>query len=275
MRWSDANVKGRRYSFRELWRYRDLVRAFVVRDLHVRFRQTLLGVVWILIQPLGQMLVFSGFFQLFGTRPAAREVSYPILLLSGAIVWQTFAQCIQQCTMSLSNNRQLVTKTYFPRLLLPLAAVITPVLDFCVGWACLLVFSLGFGIEPTLWWLATPLLVVPVICVAFTVGCWTSMMNALYRDITSLVPFGLQIGFFLTPVIFQTSVMIPEKYRIYRLVAALNPLVTIIDLFRAAWLQQPLPSWGMAAVSCLSTLLMLSGGLWYFARTEDVVADRV
>jgi lipopolysaccharide transport system permease protein len=258
--------------FGELWRYRDLVRAFVVRDLHVRFRQTALGAAWILVQPIGHTLVFSGFFQLLGSTPATTDVPYPILLLSGAIIWQTFVQSVQQSTMCLTNNRQLVTKTYFPRLLLPIAAVMTPLIDFGIGWSCLLVASLAFGVTPSVWWLLTPFAAVLVWLVSFTVGVWVSMLNALYRDVTSLVPFALQMGFFLTPVIFQTSVLIPERYRA---LVGLNPLATVIELFRAGWLQQPLPSLATIAISVAVTVTFLFSGLWYFARTEDIVADRV
>lgn len=275
LRWSDARASGRRYSLRELWAYRELVLAFVVRDLHVRYRQTVLGVAWVVVQPVAYTLVFSLFFELLGARTDDGKVPSLLLRLSGAILWQVFAQGVQQSTLCLANNRQLITKTYFPRLLLPIAAVATPLIDFVIGWCLLLVVCLCFGVLPGGWFLLTPLIAVPLTCVSFTVGTWVSMLNALFRDVSSLVPFALQLGFIFTPVMVQTSQIIPDEYAGYRVLAAVNPLVTIIDVFRFAWFGQPLPSVAMVLVSVLSTSAVLYTGLWNFAKTEDIVADRV
>ena len=248
LRWSDARGSGRHYSLAELWAYRELVLAFIVRDLHVRYRQTILGVAWVVVQPLAYTLVFSGFFRLLGSRPSAEDIPQPLLILSGAILWQAFAQGVQQSTMCLANNRPLITKTYFPRLLLPIAAVSTPLIDFSIGWTLLTAVTFSLGMSPGPWFLLTPLLALPLTCVSFTVGTWVSMLNALYRDVTSLVPLALQLGFITTPVIFQTSILIPDPYR---WIAAVNPLVTIIDLFRAAWFGQPPPTALMMIVSAI------------------------
>lgn len=275
LRWSDAQSSGRHFSLRELWSYRELVLAFVVRDLHVRYRQTVLGVAWVIVQPIAYTLVFTVFFELLGAVTDDGHVPSPVLRLSGAILWQVFAQGVQQSTLCLANNRQLITKTYFPRLLLPIAAVVTPLIDFTIGWCLLLAVSLCFGVVPSVWFLLTPLIAIPVTCVSFTVGVWVSMLNALYRDVSSLVPFALQLGFIFTPVMVQTAMIIPEKYEGYRMLAAVNPLMTIIDVFRAAWFGQLPPSLLMVLVSVLSTSAVLFTGLRYFAKTEDIVADRV
>jgi lipopolysaccharide transport system permease protein len=272
LRWSDAQGAGRHFSLRELWSYRELVLAFVVRDLHVRYRQTVLGVAWVIVQPVAYTLVFSLFFELLGSQTDDGTVPSIVLRLSGAILWQVFAQSVQQSTLCLANNRQLITKTYFPRLLLPIAAVATPLIDFVIGWCLLLAVSLCFGVVPSFWFLLTPLLAIPLTCVSFTAGTWVSMLNALYRDVSSLVPFALQLGLIFTPVMVQTSTFIPERYRA---LAAVNPLVTIIDMFRAAWFGQPLPSVLMVLVSVVSTSIVMYTGLKYFAQTEDIVADRV
>lgn len=272
MRWSDARGSGRHYNLAELWAYRELVLAFIIRDLHVRYRQTLVGVAWVILQPVAYTLVFSGFFYLLRTRTVDRHTPQIVMLLSGAILWQAFAQSVQQSTLCLANNRHLITKTYFPRLLLPIAAVTTPLIDFLIGWTVLLVVAIGFGVRPQPWFLLTPLLGLPLWLVSLTVGTWVSMLNALYRDVSSLVPVALNLGLFLTPVMYQTSEVIPEKYR---LLAAVNPLVTIIDLFRAAWFGQPAPSPAMIVISATSMAIVLWAGLRYFAKTEDIVADRV
>ncbi len=273
MRWSDVRQPGRRYHLSELWAYRELVAAFVIRDLHVRYRQTVVGVAWVVIQPVMYMLVFSGFFYILGRRTSDSLAPNPLLILSGAILWQTFAQGVQQATLCLANNRSLLTKTYFPRLLLPIAAVSTPLIDFAIGWCVLFLATVCSGV-PLRWsMLATPLAGLLIVCVTISVGVWVSMLNALYRDVASLVSFALPLGLFATPVMFQTSEFIRNET--YRTIAALNPLVTIIDLFRAGWFGQPLPSLSMAGVSLLSTGVVFALGLKYFTLREDVVADRV
>ena len=273
MRWSDARQPGLRHYLRELWAFRELVAAFVIRDLHVRYRQTVVGIAWVVIQPIAYMLVFSGFFFLLGRRTSDAQAPNPLLILSGAILWQVFAQGVQQSTLCLANNRSLLTKTYFPRLLLPIAAVMTPLIDFAIGWCVLLLMSVCVGVPLRWTMLATPLIGLLVLAVTFTVGVWVSMLNALYRDVASLVAFGLPLGLFATPVMFQTSEVIRNET--YRMIAAINPLVTIIDLFRAGWFGQPWPSLGMMLVSLASTVLVLMAGFKYFQAKEDVVADRV
>ncbi len=272
MRWSDAKAAIGRHGVRELWAYRELVYAFVVRDLQVRYRQTVVGVAWVIVQPLVNTLLYSGLIQLLQTRTATENVSNFLLILSGSIIWQPFAQGVQQTTLCLANNRSLITKTYFPRLLLPLAAVTTPLIDFAIGWVCLVVISIGFGVPIHAGWFLAPLIALLVTTMAFAVGVWTSMLNALYRDLMSLVPFLLQIGLLLTPVIWETQLLIPEQWRT---VAAINPMVTIIGLFRTAWFGQPLPTLAMIVVSTVSLVTVLLSGLWFFRRNEDLVADSV
>ena len=272
MRWSGANAGTGHSLLRELWAYRELVFAFAVRDLQVRYRQTVVGVAWVILQPLGNTLLYSGLISLLKTRTATADVSNFLLILSGAIVWQPFAQGVQQTTMSLANNRTLITKTYFPRLLLPISAVATPLIDFAIGWVFLLVSSLIFGMPMHLaWWLA-PLLAVPVTLLSFAVGMWTSMLNAQYRDLMSLVPFALQFGLLVSPVVWDTQVLIPERWWN---VAAINPMVTIIGLFRTAWFGQPAPTPAMIAISAVSLTVVFASGLWFFRRNEDLVADSV
>ena len=272
MRWSDGDTSNRRYTIAEIWAYRELILAFVVRDLHVRYRQTIVGVGWVILQPIAYTLVFAGFFMLLRAHPNDQTVPMLVLQLSGAVLWQVFAQGVQQSTICLANNRHLITKTYFPRLLLPIAAVSTPLIDFFIGWTVLIIAAFCFGVKLSSWVLVTPLLAIPLTFVSLTVGIWVSMLNALYRDVSSLVPFALQLCLICTPVMYQTSEVIPAKYR---LVTALNPLVSIIDLFRAGWFGQPPPSVGMLFVSTISTTIVAYAGLRYFAKTEDIVADRV
>jgi lipopolysaccharide transport system permease protein len=272
MRWSEAQTNNRWIDVQEVWAYRELIGAYVLRDLQLRYRQTVVGVAWVLLQPLAQTLVFSVFFQLLGRSPTAEDVPYPVMFLSGSILWQTFAQGFQSATMCLVNNRGIITKTYFPRLILPFAAVITPLIDFLIGWCCLVGLSLVYDVPPGVWWLVTPLLSLFAAASALAVGLWTSMLNARYRDVAHVLPFLIQLGFLLTPVIFQISALIPPAWQG---IAALNPLATAIELFRAAWLQQPLPSLAMVMISVGSLATVALSGLWYFHRNENVIADRV
>lgn len=272
MRWSIAHGTARHYSLWELWSYRELVFSFILRDIHVRYRQTVIGAAWVIIQPVAYTLVFSGFLHLMNARTDDERIPSWLLRFSGAIVWQAFAQGVQQATLCLANNRQLITKAYFPRLLLPISAVSTPLIDFFIGWIMLLITALCMGVRPQLWFLATPLLAIPLTCVSFTLGTWVSMLNAIYRDVASLIPFALQLGLIFTPVMYQTSVVIPERFR---LLSAMNPMVTIIDLFRTAWFGQPPPTISMMLISMVTTLLVFLGGYHYFTRMEDIVADQV
>jgi lipopolysaccharide transport system permease protein len=275
MRWSEAGTMGPWLDLGELWAYRELIFVFVLRELQIRYRQTLIGVAWVVIQPLGQVLVFSGFFHLLGSLPASPDLPYPVVLLSGSILWQVFSQGVQSATSCLSNNRPLITKTYFPRLALPLAAVLAPLVDFAIAWLCLVAVSLAFGMAPSVWWLATPLAGFLAAATALAVGVWTSMMNALYRDLAHALPFFLQMGFFFSPVLFQTETLLGRLSPHWQLAAAVNPLVTVIGIMRAGWLGTPAPTWPMAAVSLLVAAGVLASGLWFFRRMEIVVADRV
>jgi lipopolysaccharide transport system permease protein len=272
MRWSWAKSGAGHHLLRELWAYRELVYAFAVRDLQVRYRQTIVGIAWVIIQPLGNTLLYSGLINLLRTRTATEDVSNFLLILSGAIVWQPFAQGVQQTTLCLANNRTLITKTYFPRLLLPISAVTTPLIDFAIGWACLFVFSLLFGVTIRFGWWIAPLLAVFITLMSLAVGMWTSMLNALYRDLMSLVPFALQIGLLMSPVVWDTHVLIPDRWWT---IAAMNPMVTIIGLFRTLWFGQPAPTLTMIAISAVSLTMIFWSGLWFFRRNEDLVADSV
>lgn len=272
MRWSGTKTGPGHSLLRELWAYRELVYAFAVRDLQVRYRQTVVGIAWVIIQPLGNTLLYSGLINLLKTRTAPDDIPNFLLILSGAIVWQTFAQGVQQTTMCLANNRTLITKTYFPRLVLPISAVSTPLLDFAIGWLCLFALSLIFGMPFHWGWCLAPVLVVLVTLMSFAVGAWTSMLNAQYRDLMSLVPFALQFGLLMSPVVWDTHVLVPQRWWT---IAAINPMVTIIGLFRTAWFGQPAPTGAMILVSTVSLLAVLWSGLWFFRRSEDLIADSV
>lgn len=272
MAWIDAAKPRGLLDWRELWEHRELVYMLALRDLQVRYRQTWIGVAWVVLQPLAQVALFSVFFGLLGKRPTEAPEQYPAVVLSGLVIWQWFAQSVQQATASLVNNRHLITKIYFPRLALPLASIAAGLVDFAIGWACLLVMGLCLGVTPTVWWLASLPMALVVFALLTGIACWTSALNALYRDVGHMLPFVLQMGFFLSPVVYETTAVIPEKWR---LAYALNPLSGAIEAFRTCWLGTPAPPWWSLAVSAAAGLCLLLSGLRFFPRAERDVADRV
>lgn len=272
MRWTTAAPPSSGETLAELWQYRELIGVFVLRDLQVRYRQTAIGVAWVVLQPLVQMVLLSGFFQWLGRIPARDAAPYPVVLLTGLLLWQLFAQGVQQATVSLLGQRALITKVYFPRLIVPLAAVLTPLVDFLVAWPLLWFVSWLYGVPVLATWLWAPLCVAATILTALAVGLWTSLLNALYRDIGHAVPFLLQVGFFVSAVVYETRTVVPEQWQP---LLALNPMTTIIDLHRAAWLGSPLPTALSMGVSTLALVALLVSGHWYFQTRQQELADRV
>ncbi len=267
-----AQSGGRFIDWPELWRYRELAWIFGMRDLQVRYRQTAIGVAWALVQPLTNMVIFLALFGLLGRQPASQDVPYGLVVLCGLVPWQLFTGIVNLSANCLVTNNQIVTKVYFPRLLLPLATVIPALVDFAVG-LCLIVGMLFWHrTAPGVSALSLPLFVALGLASALAIGIWLAALNVMYRDVGILVPFLLQIGFFASPVIYQTQALIPERWR---LVAALNPIGTVIDGFRWAVLQQPAPTLAQTSISLTVLAVLLLTGLWYFRRVERILADRI
>lgn len=258
--------------FRELWEYRDLIGVLALRDLQVRYRQTIVGVMWAVIQPLAQLAIFVTMFGLLGRNPSESDVPYPLVVLAGLLPWQLFASSLTHATESLVTNQQLITKVYFPKLALPIASVAGAIVDFAVSLMLLAGLLLYYGAAPRASWLLLPLLVVLIVVAAVGAGSFLSAMNAMYRDIGYVVPFVIQVGFFVSPVVYETAALIPSQYRpLY----ALNPLVAPLESIRWALLGTPLPPFGEIAISLVSLGVVLFGGLLYFRRIERLVADRI
>lgn len=261
---------GTNLELRELWEYRELLFFFVWRDLKVRYKQTVLGAAWAVIQPFFTMIAFTLFFGRLGRMPA-EGLPYPVFYFAALVPWTYFANAMTQATNTMVENQRVITKVYFPRLTLPLSAVLSGLLDFAIAFAVLIAMMLYYGISPTVAVLTLPLFLLLAIATAFAVGLWLSALNARYRDVRYLVPFLVQFGLFASPVVYPSSI-IPQAWRwLY----GLNPMAGTIDGFRWALTGRGAPSLPIVAASAVGVALLLFGGLVYFRRTEGTLADIV
>ncbi len=254
----------------ELWRYRELMGFFVWRDLKVRYKQTLLGASWAIIQPLFTMVVFSLFFGKLAKVPSD-NVPYPIFSYAALLPWQLFAKALTDASRSLVRGRNMLTKVYFPRLVLPLASVLAGVVDFAIAFLVLLgmMWYYHVPLRPQAW---TVLLFLPLALItALGVGLWLSALNVLYRDVGYALPFLTQAWMFITPIAYS-STLVPAKWR---LIYALNPLAGVVNGFRWALLGTPTGPDASMAVSVAVALVVLVSGLFFFRRMERMFADVV
>jgi lipopolysaccharide transport system permease protein len=252
----------------EIWAFRELLYFLVWRDLKVRYKQTALGAAWALIQPFATMVVFSLFFGRLAGIPSD-GVAYPVFSYAALVPWIYFSTALGGGAQSLVGNQHLISKVYFPRLLVPLAAVVTPLVDAVIALALLAVLMVWFGVPPgfALVWL--PGFAVLAVVTATAGGLWLAALNVKYRDVRYVMPFLLQFWMFATPVAYPTSI-VPEAWRgVY----GLNPMVTVIEGFRWSLIGTPAPLPEMVLASSLSVLLLLGGGVWYFRRMESSFAD--
>lgn len=252
----------------ELWEYRDLLRALVARDVKVRYKQTIFGVAWALLQPLAMMVVLSVFLGNLVRMPS-EGVPYPVFVYSGLICWLYFADALRRAGESLMLNSALVSKVYFPRLIAPLAGVCSPLIDFVIAFAMLLVLLIWYGIPLTWATLLAPLIVLPLALTAAAFGVWLAALNAEYRDVAVALPVLIQLWLFLSPVIYPVG-LVPESYRV---LYGMNPIVGIINSFRWAVLGRGEAQFGLLAMSTAVVLLVLLGGLLYFRKVERRFAD--
>lgn len=254
----------------ELWRFRHLFMILVWRTLKVRYQQTVIGVAWAVIQPLLLTFVFTVIFGMLANIPTNGQ-PYPVFVLAGLIVWQFVAQSFQQASASVVLNAHLVTRIYFPRILLLLAAVTAALFDLLCTLGLLVVVLLWYGVAPTIGVIAfIPMLLLAVITVV-GIALWLGALYVSYRDVGHLLPFMAQLWMFLSPVIYPTS-LLPAKYHF---LYALNPLVVVIETSRWAFAQGTPPQLWMVGVSATVAFALLLSGLWFFRRHEGTFADVV
>lgn len=259
-----------RETLREFWAYRELLYFLAWRDVKVRYSQTVLGIAWAIIQPLLSVFIFSLFFGKFAGVPS-EGAPQPIFYFCGLLPWIYFSQTLSNSGNSLVNNAQLLTKVYFPRAVLPAAAAISGLVDFFIGSTLFFLIMIYYGITPTWRLLIWPIMVVPLMTIALGSSMFLAALNVKYRDIKYTIPFLIQLGLFVTPVIYPMSI-IPESYRT---IAALNPLSGMIEAFRAIAMPTKDLEWRLLAVSSMVTLSIFILGFNYFRKTERWFAEIV
>lgn len=255
---------------RELWAYRELLYFFVWRDIKIRYKQTAIGAAWAVLQPFLTMLVFSLFFGALARIPS-QGLPYPVFYYCALLPWMYFAAALQGATNTVVEHQRVITKVYFPRLVLPLAAVLSGLVDFAISFVVLLGMMLYYGIVPTPAALLLPGLLLLAVLTALGVGLWLSALNALYRDVRYVVPFLVQFWMFASPVAYP-SALVPDRWRwLY----ALNPMAGVIEGFRWALTGQGQPPGAMLLASAAMVGLVVLGGLVYFQKMEGTIADVV
>ncbi|MGA9390306.1 MAG: ABC transporter permease [Candidatus Sulfotelmatobacter sp.] len=261
--WLDLNL-------RELWDYRELLYFFVWRDLKVRYKQTAIGALWAILQPFLTMLVFSLFFGRLAHIPS-NGLPHSVFYYSALLPWIYFSGALHNATNTMVENQKVITKVYFPRLLLPMAAVTSGLVDFAFGFIVFLGMLVYYGIAPGRAILLLPFFLLLAVLTALGVGLWLSALNAIYRDVRYVVPFLIQFWMFASPVAYPSS-LVPERWRwLY----GLNPMAGVIEGFRWSLTGTGGPPNAMLAVSTAMVLLLLAGGVVYFQKMEGTIADVV
>ncbi len=254
----------------DLWQYRDLLYFLAWRDVKVRYTQTALGVAWVLLQPLISMLIFSVIFGMLAALPSD-GIPYPVFTLAALLPWQLFSGALTRASISLVSDSRLLTKVYFPRLIIPVSSIGAVLVDFVIALLVLFVLMGVYGIGPTerIVWL--PFLILFALAAAIAVSLWLSALNVQYRDVQYVIPFLVQAWMYASPIAYSIS-LIPAGSA--RLLYGLNPMAGVIQGFRWALLGTTAPD-GMMAVSIAVVVVLLVSGLWYFRRMEDTFADVV
>ena len=261
--WLDLHLK-------ELWSARELLYFFVWRDVKIRYKQTAIGAAWAIIQPFMTMVVFSLFFGALAKIPS-HGLPYPIFYYSALLPWTYFAGALQNATNVVVEQQSVITKIYFPRLVLPLSAVVSGLLDFAISFLVFLGMMVWYHIKPGPALLLFPLFLLLAVLTALGVGLWLSAVNAIYRDVRYVVPFLVQFWMFASPVAYPSS-LVPERWRwLY----GLNPMAGVIEGFRWALTGTGQPPSGLLAVSAAMVLLLVAGGAAYFQKMEGTIADVV
>jgi lipopolysaccharide transport system permease protein len=250
-----------------VWEYRELIYYMVWRDIKVRYKQTVLGVSWAVVQPLASLVVFTVLFGRLAGLPSD-GVPYPVFMMAALLPWQLFANAFAGAAQSVTGNAAVIAKVYFPRLIVPIAAVVATLVDFAIAVLLLLGLMIWYDVPMLGTILLLPVFAAAALVTALSVGLWTAALNVKYRDVRYLMPYLLQLWLFVSPVLYSVS-MIPERWRT---LYALNPMVGVIQGFRWALFGGESP-WALLLVSLAITAILMIGGLFYFRRAEDEFSD--
>ena len=251
-----------------VWRYRELLVVLMLRDIQVLYKQALLGAAWAILQPVFAVVIFTIVFGYFARMPS-EGIPYPVFAFAGVLPWTYFAEAVRRSGTGLVTDAELVRKVYFPRLIMPLANVISPLLDFLIAFVVLLILMAFYAIAPTWKLLVIPPLMVIAALLALSIGLWLGPINVRFRDVKHTLPFIIQIWMYASPIVYPLS-MVPEKWQsLY----SLNPMVGVIEGFRWAVFNQGEPNFTALGVSGLVIVFLLAGGLVFFRRMERTFAD--
>jgi lipopolysaccharide transport system permease protein len=253
----------------ELWNYRELLTSFTLRDIKIRYKQTGLGFAWAIIQPLFMMVIFTIIFGGFAKIPSD-GIPYPLFSFAALLPWMLFSEGLTRSTMSMVANSSIMTKVYFPRLIMPISGILSPLVDFAVSISILVLMMAYYGFVPTINVVFLPLFILFALATSLGIGLWLSALNVKYRDFQYTVPFIIQLWMYASPVVYPAS-MIPEAIRpLY----GLNPMAGVIEGFRWALLGTEIPG-SMIFVSVGVVVVLLVSGMFYFKRMEQYYADIV
>ena len=255
---------------RELWEHHELLFFLVWRDLKVRYKQTALGIFWVLLQPSLVILLLSLIFGVFAKIPTG-GAPYPLFVLAALLPWNYFSQTVGGMSGSLLANSHLVQKVYFPRMVIPMSVAVRGLVDSAVSFAILPVLMLYYGVTPTDAIVFFPFFLVLGVALTLGAGIWISALSVKYRDVSHMVPFLIQLCLFGTPVIYGLE-LIPARFHFW---FGLNPMTSVVEGFRWTLLGSPAPHWHLVATSSLVVLVILVSGVFYFRKTERTLADKI
>jgi lipopolysaccharide transport system permease protein len=266
-------------NLRDLWIYRELIYFMTWRDLKVRYKQTVLGAVWVILQPLMQTLIFTLLFNRAAGFTADNGAPYPIFCFAALLPWNMFAHSLSTASQSLVNNRNMLTKVYFPRMIIPLSPILASLVDFLIAFGvmiCLMLYyhfdpNAGYTIHLSLAFLTLPFFLLLALVTTLGVSLWLSALNVMYRDVGHIIPFLTQIWLFITPIVYSSK----EVSAKWQIIYALNPMVGVVNGFRWALIGTRTPPDPMLIASVGVSLLILVSGLFYFRNMERLFADEV
>jgi lipopolysaccharide transport system permease protein len=257
-------------NLREMWNYRELLYFLVWRDLKIRYKQTAIGVGWVVLQPLMAMLLFTVFFGRLAKMPS-EGLPYPVFYYTGLLTWLYFSASLTHATNTVVEHERVITKVYFPIMFLPFSAVLSGLVDFGIGFVLLLGMMLYYHLIPTIATFLVPIFLLLAVMTALAVGLWLSALNAIYRDVRYVIPFLVQFWLFASPVVYPSTV-VPAKWRwLY----GLNPMAGVVEGFRWAVTGRGKAPGVLVLVSATTVLLLFLGGVVYFKKMESKIADTV
>jgi lipopolysaccharide transport system permease protein len=263
--------RSERNYWKDLWRFRELFYILSWRDIKVRYKQTVIGAAWAIIRPLLTMFVFTFVFGKVAKLPSEGNAPYALMVFAGLLPWQFFSSSLTEASNSLIGNTNLITKVYFPRLIIPASAVITSFVDFAISFGLLVLMMIGYQYTPSWQIVFLPIFLLLAFVTSFGVSLYLTALNVKYRDFRYIIPFIVQFGLYVSPVGFSSTI-VPDQWRF---LYACNPMVSVIDGFRWCILGEANLQWDMLAISMVVTALFLVIGIRYFRKTEKSFADNI